>query len=97
MKKLAIAQIVLGVLSIGSIVFWTGSISGGYHRYRGTFPDGMIREIMGLQPVDPYVIAFSIIYFILGLSVLICGAIQFFEAWQQTSAKLDKPDNTMAG
>ncbi len=40
MKKLAVIQIILGVLIIGSLVYWVGWLSGGYHIREGITPDG---------------------------------------------------------
>ena len=81
MRKLAITQIVLGVLVVGSLVFWMGWVSTGYHDAFGVDPDGNIRiRILGLVAPRPLIWVWAGIYFMLGLSVLGCGIAQFLKA-----------------
>ncbi len=85
MKKLAIAQIVLGILVVGSLVFWMGWVEPGYHDAFGVDPDGNIRiRILGLVAPNPLVDAWAVIYLVLGLSVLGCGIAQYLNAGHQT-------------
>ena len=98
MKKLAIIQIVLGILVIASLIFWAGWVSSGYHRYRGIYPgEDMIRETMGLLPVNPYMVTWVIVYFIVGLAVLGCGITQYLKARHQTNDKKEKQEYIITG
>ncbi len=91
MKKLAIAQIVLGVLVVGSLVFWMGWVQTGYHDAFGVDPDGNIRiRILGLVAPNPLLDAWTVVYLVLGLAVLGCGIAQYFKARHQTNGKGDK-------
>ena len=91
MTKLAIAQIVLGVLIVGSIFAWMVWISPDYHIREGIIPgsDTVIRSI-GLIKPNPLLGAWAVVYLILGLSVFGCGIAQYFKARQQTISKGDK-------
>ncbi len=78
MKKLAIIQIVLGVLIVGSLIYWMGWISSGYHIREGIDPDGTtIRSLPLLKP-NPTLDVWAILYPALGLTVLGCGIAQYF-------------------
>ena len=91
MKKLAIAQIVLGILVVGSLVFWIGWVQTGYHDAFGVDPDGNIRfRILGLLKPNPLMGVWVVIYFMLGLSVFGCGIAQYFKARRSKTAEEDK-------
>ena len=78
MKKLAIVQIILGALVVGSLIYWIGWISSGYHTREGIIPDGyIVRELPLLAP-NPALDVWSILYPALGLAVLGCGIAQYF-------------------
>lgn len=77
MKKLAIVQIILGALVVGSLIYWIGSISSGYHIREGILPDGTIRRELGLLAPNPALDVWSILYPALGLAVLGCGIAQY--------------------
>lgn len=80
MKKLAIVQIILGTLVVGSLIYWIGWISSGYHIREGISPDGIfiIRELPMLAP-NPALYVWSMLYPALGLAILGCGIAQYFE------------------
>ncbi len=91
MKKLAIAQIALGILVVGSLVFWMGWVQTGYHDAFGVDPDGNIRiRILGLVAPRPLIGVWAVIYFMLGLSVFGCGTAQLVKARHKTTGKGDK-------
>jgi len=76
-KKLAIVQIILGALVVGSFIYWGDWISSGYHTREGIVPDGyIVRELPLLAP-NPALDAWSILYPVLGLAVLGCGIAQY--------------------
>ncbi len=79
MKKLAIVQIVLGMLVIGSLVYWMGWLINGYHIREGIAPDGTIIRISPLLKPNPALDVWSILYPVLGLTVLGCGVAQYFK------------------
>jgi predicted phage tail protein len=94
MKKLAIAQIVLGILVIGSLIYWVSWVSTGYHIHEGIFPsDNSTIRIMGLLKPNPLMDAWTIVYFMLGLSVLGCGITQYFKARRQARSIRDEPES----
>ncbi len=88
MKKLAIAQIVLGILVVGSLIYWMGWLSTGYHIREGTIPgsDTVIHS-MGLVAPNPLLDAWTVVYLMLGLSVFGCGIAQFVKARHKTTSK----------
>ena len=90
MTKLAITQVILGVLVVGSIFAWMVWISTGYHIREGIIPgsDTVIRSI-GLIKPNPLLGVWAVVYLILGLSVFGCGIAQYFKARQQTTHKED--------
>ncbi len=91
MKKLAIAQIILGILVVGSLVFWIGWVQTGYHDAFGVDPDGNIRiRILGLVASRPLIGVWAVIYFMLGSSVLGLGIAQYFKARRSKIAEEDK-------
>ena len=74
----------LGVLVVGSLVFWMGWVSPGYHDAFGVDPDGNIRiRILGLIAPRPLIGVWAGIYFMLGLSVLGSGIAQHLSARRQ--------------
>ena len=93
MKKLAIAQIVLGILIVGSLIFWAGWVSTGYYESVGTTPDGNIIHELGLQKPNPLMDAWTIVYLLLGLSVLSCGIAQFVKAKRRITGKAAELDS----
>ena len=55
MKKLAIMQIVLGILVVGSLIYWGGWVSTGYHDLIVVDDDGnIILRVLGLSGYIPY-------------------------------------------
>ena len=90
MKKLAIAQIILGIVVVGSLIYWGEWVSTGYHIHEGTGDDGTIRRILGLTKQNPLELAWMVVYFMLGLSVFGCGIAQFVKARHKTTGKGDK-------
>ena len=93
MKKLAIAQIVLGILVVGSLFAWMVWLSTGYHQYEGIVPgsDTVIR-ILGLLKPNPLMDAWMVVYLVLGLAVLGCGIAQFVRAKRQATDIADEPE-----
>ncbi len=91
MKKLALTQIILGILVVGSLVFWIGWVQTGYHDAFGADPDGNIRfRILGLLKPNPLMGVWAVIYFMLGLSVLGSGIAQFLKGRRSKTAEEDK-------
>ncbi len=88
MTKLAIAQIVLGILVVGSLFAWMVWISLGYHIREGIIPgsDTVIRSI-GLIKPNPLLDVWAVVYPILGLSVFGCGIAQFVKVKGLKGAK----------
>ena len=88
MKKLAIAQIVLGVLVVGSLIFWVSWVSAGYLYAEGTVPGTDIHVGVFGNPGRAILReTWQYIYFTLGLSVLGCGIAQFVKAKGLKGAK----------
>jgi len=84
MKKLAIAQIVLGMLVVGSLIFWAGWVSTGYLYAEGTIPGTDIHTGVFENPGRvPLLEIWPLIYFSLGLVVLGCGIAQYLTARRQ--------------
>ncbi len=79
MKKLAVVQIILGALIVGSLIYWEGWLSSGYHNLEGTAPDGMGIFIMPMLRLNPGLIAWELLYPALGLAVLGCGIARYFK------------------
>ena len=77
MKKLAIAQIILGALVVGSMIYWMGWLSSGYHIWEGITPDGTTIRSLPLIVPNPALNVWSILYPVLGLAVLGCGIAQY--------------------
>jgi len=89
-KKLAIAQIVLGILVVGSLIYWGEWVITGYPIHEGILPDSTIRRILGLTKQNPLAPAWMVVYFVLGLSVFGCGIAQYVKARHKTTGKGDK-------
>ncbi len=87
MKKLAIAQIVLGILAVGSLVAWNVWVSPGYHIREGILPDGNTIRSMGLLKANPLMGAWTVVYLVLGLSVFGCGLAQLVKATHKPASK----------
>ncbi len=67
MKKLAIAQIVLGVLVVGSLIYWGEWLSTGYLYAEGTVPGTDIHVgVFGNPGRVPLLEIWPFIYFSLG-------------------------------
>ncbi len=85
--KLAITQIVLGVLIVGSLVWFIGWVEWDY----GSFTK-LIRDIeVEFHPLPGWtmrLISWKVVSFMLGLSVLGCGIAQFIKARGLKGAKL---------
>ena len=85
MRKLAIAQIVLGVLIIGALVWFIGWVEYGYGSFIETVENpaggGMVEVEMNHVPGwFVKMITWKAAGFMLGLSVLGCGLAQWFRA-----------------
>jgi len=80
--KSAIAQIVLGILVVGSLIFWAGWVSTGYLYAEGTLPgiDTHIMGVFGNPGHVPLLEAWPFIYFSLGILVFGCGIAQYLNA-----------------
>jgi len=89
-KKLAIAQIILGILVVSSLIYWVIWVSTGYLIHEGTGDDGTIRRILGLTKQNPLAPSWMVVYFVLGLSVIGCGIAQFVKARHKTTGKGDR-------
>lgn len=85
MKKLAIVQIILGALVVGSLIYWIGWISSGYHIREAILPDYIVHEL-GFPARNPALNVWSILYPALGLAVLGCGIAQYFRTGRKRLA-----------
>jgi len=84
MKKLAIAQMVLGMLVIGSLIFWAVWVSTGYLYAEGTVPGtDTVIGVFGNPGRVPLLEIWPLIYVSLGLVVLGCGLAQYLTARRQ--------------
>ena len=91
MRKLAVAQIVLGLLVIGSFFAFGDWISNGYHVYEGTIPGSDINVRMHLNPGRATILEiWQFIYLALGLLVVGCGIAQFVKARRPKTANDDE-------
>lgn len=79
MRKLAVVQIILGLLIIGSLIYWEGWLSNGYHNLEGTAPDGMVIIVSPMLRLNPGLIVWELLYPALGLTVLGCGIARYFK------------------
>lgn len=88
MKKLAVAQVLLGVTVIAYLLSWASWISPGYHIHEGLIPGtDMILHCMALLKPAPLLPAWSLVFLTLGLAVTGCGMLQYFEARRQAKGK----------
>ena len=91
MKKLAIAQMVLGVLVVGSLIFWVGWVSTGYLYAEGTVPGTDIHVgVFGNPGRATLLDTWPLVYFAPGLAVIGCGIAQYFKARRQAAGKGDE-------
>jgi hypothetical protein len=84
MKRLAVAHIVLGILIIGSLVFWYLAILDGYLDFDGTVPQGDVGVTVFMMP--GYVGSLEIWRFghlFLGLLVTVFGIARYITARRQ--------------
>ena len=84
--RLAIAQIVLGVLIVGSLVWFIGWVEWEYGSYTKLDKDV---EVV-IHPLPGWIIrmiSWKVASFLLGLSVLGCGIAQFIKARGLKGAK----------
>ena len=88
--KLAIAQIVLGILVVGSLIYWGEWLSTGYYNSVGTDPDGNIIRVLGLHKPNPLMAVWTVVYLMLSLAVPGCGIAQFVKARRQANSKRGK-------
>lgn len=86
MNKLAIIQIILGALVVGSLIYWMGWLSSGYHIREGIAPDGTIIRSFPLLIPNPALDVWSIHYPALGLADLGCGIAQYFRTGRKRLA-----------
>ena len=88
MKKLAIAQIILGVSVIGYFISWANWISPGYYLHEGLIPGtDTVLHCMALLMPNPLITAWSFIFLALGLAVTGFGMLQYFEARRRAADK----------
>ena len=85
MKKLAFTQIVLGMLVVGSLIFWAGWVSTGYLYAEGTVPgtDTHVIGVFGNPGRVPLLEIWPFIYFSLGIIVFGFGIAQYLNARRQ--------------
>ena len=85
MKKLAIAQIVMGILVVSSLIFWAGWVSTGYLYAEGIVPgtDTHVIGVFGNPGRVPLLEIWPLIYLSLGLVVLGFGIAQYLNARRQ--------------
>ena len=86
MKRLALTQIVLGALVVGSLIYWMGWLSSGYHIREGIAPDGTTIRSLPLLIPNPALHVWSILYPALGLTILGCGIAQYFRTGRKRLA-----------
>ena len=84
--KLAVTQIILGILVVGSLVWFIGWVEYDY----GSFT--ILREGVEvvIHPLPGWLIrliSWKAVSFVLGLSVLVCGIAQFVKARGLKGAK----------
>jgi hypothetical protein len=77
--KLAIAQIVLGVLIVGSLVWFIGWVEWDYGSFTKLIK-GVEVEFHPLPGWMTRLISWKVASFVLGLSVLGCGIAQYLKA-----------------
>ena len=81
MKKLAINQIVLGILIIGSFFVFLVFVTPGYYNQEIIDTEGnIIGNVLGLHKLNMLLIIWTFIYPALGLAVLGCGIAQLIQA-----------------
>ena len=91
MKKLAIAQIALGILVVGSLVFWVGWVSTGYLYAEGTVSGRDLTVGVFMNPGRATLLeTWPLVYFALGLVVIGCGIAQYFKARRPKTAEEDR-------
>ena len=85
MKKLAIAQIILGVLVVGSVIYWMGWLSTGYLYAEGAVPGTDILWGVHSNPgrATLFFETWPFIYFSLGVVVFGFGIAQYLNARRQ--------------
>ncbi len=86
--KLAITQIVLGALIVGSLVWFIGWVEWDYGSFT-ILREGIEVEMLPLPGWIVRMISWKVFSFVLSLSVLGCGIAQYFKARQQTTYKED--------
>jgi len=85
--KLAITQIVLGVVIVGSLVWFIGWVEWDYGSFT-ILREGIEVEMLPLPGWIVRMISWKAVSFMLGLSVLGLGIIQFLKAKGLQGAKL---------
>jgi len=87
MKKLAIVQIILGMLVGGSLIFWAVWVSTGYLYAEGTVPgtDTHVIGVFGNPGRVPLLKSWMLIYFSLGMAVLGYGIAQYLTERHQAT------------
>ena len=91
MKKLAIAQIVMGILVVGSLIFWVGWVSTGYLYAEGMVSGSDFTVGVFMNPGRATLLeTWPLVYFALGLVVIGCGIAQFIKARYKTTGRWDK-------
>jgi hypothetical protein len=78
MRKLAVVQIILGILVVLSMVYWGSWLSNGYHVREGLAPDGTTIFQPSLQKPNRALDIWATLYPALGLAILGCGTAQCF-------------------
>ena len=89
MRRLAIAQVVLGVLIIGALVWFIGWVEYDYGSFTEMVENpaggGMVEVEMSHVPgLVVKMVTWKVVGFMLGLSVLGCGLAQWFGAREVT-------------
>lgn len=81
LRRLAIAQIVLGVLVVGSFFAFVNWVAHGYYVYQGMVPGSDIIVRMHVNPGQATIFeTWQLVYLALGLVVIICGIAQLVKA-----------------
>ena len=86
--RFAITQIVLGVVIVGSLVWFMGWVELDYGSYTKLYKDV---EVV-IHPLPGWImrlISWKVVSFVLGLAVLGCGTAQFIKARGVGSEKAD--------
>jgi len=87
MKKLAIIQIILGILIIGSLFVFILLVPGYNHEELIDSEGNVIGFILGLHKLNEILIIWMFIYLALGLAVTGCGIAQLVQTMRNSISK----------